>query len=233
MEVVRNGESVTGEIVYREQPASAWKLQFGSLLVFLAFLWAGVYTFLSVPSPHAGRMASLGLAAGLAVPSPHWGSWNGIAEHVHLAAMVLWTLLLFRFFLFFPKSKRLAEGHLTTALIYCPWVILLGCLALELIFHPRYYHTFGGYTGILLFGYLVLTVVALIHSWIRTPREEMGSSGMGWVLAGVGLGLGGLLFWALDAMVFQGFSVPGSNWAPVLFGVIPVGMALAVRRAAA
>jgi hypothetical protein len=50
------------------------------------------------------------------------------------------------------------------------------------------------------------------------------------MLTGVGIGLGGVLIWAVDAMLLQGFDIPGSNWAPVLFGVIPVAMALGLKR---
>jgi len=232
MTVEREGQTVTGEIIYRDRPLSSWKMQFGSLLVFLSFLWAGAWALLKIPSVSAARLATLGLAAGLAVPTPHMGSWNGLAEHVHMAAMVLWTILLLRFFLFFPKPKRIAEAHLSTAVIYAPWMILLGCLAAELIFHPRFYHTFGWYTGLLMLIYVVLAVVALIHSWVKTPGQELKASGLGLVLGGVAIGVGGVLLWVVDALLLQGFDIPGSNWAPVFFGVIPIGMALGVRKAA-
>ena len=232
MIVDRDGQMVTGEIVFRDRPPGAWKIQFGALLVFLSFLWAGVWALLTIPSAHAARLVALGLAAGLAVPTPSMGSWNGLTEHIHMAAMVLWTILLLRFFLFFPKPKRVAQAHLTTVVIYAPWVVLLGCLVAELIFHPRFYHTFGWYTGVLMFGYVLLAVVALVHSWVKTPREEVGASGLGMVLAGVGFGVGGVLLWAVDALLLQGFDIPGSNWAPILFGVIPIGMALGVRKVA-
>jgi len=231
MVVEREGQMVTGEIVYRDPPPSSWKMQFGALLVFLSFLWAGVWAVLTIPSAHAARLAALGLAAGLAVPTPYMGSWNGLSEHVHMAAMVLWTLLLLRFFLFFPKPKRLAQAHLSTLLVYAPWVILLGCLGAELIYHPRFYHTFGGYTGLLMFVYLVLAVAALVHSWVKTPGGELWASGLSSVLFGMGIGVGGVILWAVDSLVLQAFDIPGSNWAPVLFGVIPIGMALGVRKA--
>ncbi len=232
MMVERDGQRVTGEIVYREPPPTAWKLQFGSLLVFLSFLWAGVWVFLTVPSVHATRMATMGLVVGLAMPALDMGSWNGIKEHIHLAAMVLWTLLLLQFFLSFPKPKKLSQGVLAKVVLYAPWVILLGCLVLELIFHPRFYHTFGSYTGLLMFTYLILAVAALVHSWVTTPGEEVKASGLGRILAGFAIGVGGVLLWAVDALLLQGFDIPGSNWAPVLFGVIPMGMALGVRKAA-
>ena len=85
--------------------------------------------------------------------------------------------------------------------------------------------------GILLLGYLVLAIAVLIHSWVRTPRGEVWPSGLGIVLVGFGVGLGGVLLWAVDALLLQGFDIPGTNWAPILFGVIPICMALGVRRA--
>jgi hypothetical protein len=232
MTVERAGQMVAGEVFFRDQPPGARQMQLGTLLVFLSFLWAGAWAFCTIPSAYAARLATLGLVAGLVLPTPHLGSWSGLTEHVHLAAMVLWTLLLLRFFLSFPKPNRIAQAHLTTVVIYAPWVIFLGCLVVELIFHPRFYHTFGGYAGLLLLIYLVLALAALIHSWVTTPREEVGASGLGIVLAGMGVGVGGLLLWAVDALLLQGFDIPGSNWAPVLFGVIPIGMVLGVRKAA-
>ena len=231
MTVERDGELVTGEIVYREQPPGIWKMLLGLLLVVFAFLWSGAWALLFIPSPHSGRLAAMGLAAGLATPIANAGSWAGVADHVNVAAEALWILLLLRFLLFFPKPKKIAQAHLTTVLIYAPWVILVGCLVVELLFHPRFYHTFGGFIGLLLFGYLGLSLVALVHSWIKTPKEEVGPSGLGWILTGFGLGLGGVILWAVDALLLQGFDIPGSNWAPVLFGMVPVGMALGVRRA--
>lgn len=233
MTVDRNGVRFTGRVVYREQPPGVGKLQLGGTLVFLAFLLSGVWAGLTVPSASAGHLASAGLAAGLAIPTPNMESWNGVKEHLHMAALVLWALLLLRFFLFFPKPKKMAGSRLITAVIFAPWIILLGTQLVELAFHPRFYHTFNGYTGILLFGYVLLAMVALIHSWAKTPRGEVRSSGMGWVLAGFGAGIGGVLLWAVDALLLQGVAIPGSNWAPMLFGLVPVGLALGVRRAGA
>jgi hypothetical protein len=232
MTVERDGELVSGDIRYRERPPGVRKMQLGGLFVLLSFLWVGVWAFLTIPSSHATRLAVLGVAVGVAAPGPNLGSWNGVRDHVQLAGMVLWTLLLLRFFLSFPKPKRIARGHLTTAVIYLPWVILLGCLVVELVYHPRFYHSFGGYSSLLLLGYSTLALVAFLHTWIRSSRTELRESGMGPVLAGVGLGLGGVAFWLADAVFLQDFAIPFSGWFPLLLIAVPVGMALGVRRQA-
>ena len=233
MVVDRDGEQVTGEIVYRDPPASSRAMQAGGLVVFLVFTWVGVAALFAAPSsPHAHRLALMGLAAGLAVQFPYAGSWNGLVEHVHMAAMLLWTILFFRFFLFFPRAKGAARAHFTTLASYLPWAVAVGCLVVELIFHPRFYHTFGFFIGLLMFAYLILAVVAFIHGWVKTPRAEMASSGMGWVLAGMALAIAGILFWMTDALLMPSLDIPGSGWAVTLMAAIPVGLLMGVRRAA-
>ena len=232
MVVERNGERVSGETVSREQPSSIFKMQIGFLAVLLAFLWAGVWSFLTVPGVHSVRFAAMGLAAGFSIPGPSLGTWDGVTDHINVGAEVLWLLLLLRFFLFFPKPKKIAQAHLSTVLMYAPWVILLGCLVVELAFHPRFYHSFGGFLGLVMLFYMISAISALIHSWVKAPKEQIATSGLGWVLAGMALGIGGLLIWAVDALLLVGFDIPGTNWAPILFALIPIGMALGARRAA-
>ncbi|MGD8362323.1 MAG: PDZ domain-containing protein, partial [Gemmatimonadota bacterium] len=233
MTVERGGERVSGEIRYRERPSGVRRMQLGGLFVVLTFLWAGVWAFLFIPSSHAARLAAMGFALGLAVPGPNLGGWNGVRDHIQLAGMVLFTLLLLRFFLSFPEPKRIARGHLSTVLFYLPWLFLLGCLGVELAFHPRFYHAFGGFSSLLMLAYAALAVVALLHAWFSSSREERSASGMSRVLAGVGVGLGGLLLWVVDAALLPAVEVPLSSWLPLLLVAIPIGMVLGVRHGAA
>lgn len=230
MTVSRGGAPVSGEIRYRERPDGVRGAQLGGALVVLAFLWLGVWAFLTIPSHHAARLAALGLALGFVLPGPNLGTWNGVRDHLQMAGMVLWALLMLRFFLLFPEPKRIARGHLTTAVLYTPWVILLGCLGAELLYHPRFYHSFGWYGALLMSVYALLAVVALGHSWLRLSRAELRKTGMGRVLLGLGVGIGGVLVWLVDAALLQGFDIPLSGWLPLLLAGIPLGMALGVQK---
>jgi hypothetical protein len=233
MTVERGGERISGEIRYRERPSGVRRMQLGGLFVAFTFLWAGVWAFLFIPSSHAARLAAMGFALGLAVPGPNLGGWNGVRDHIQLAGMVLFTLLLLRFFLSFPEPKRIARGHLSTVLLYLPWLFLLGCLGVELAFHPRFYHAFGGFSSLLMLAYAALAVVALLHAWFSSSREERSASGMSRVLAGVGVGLGGLILWVVDAALLPALEIPLSSWLPLLLAAIPIGMVLGVRHGAA
>jgi hypothetical protein len=230
MVVERNGERVAGDIVFRERPTGGRKLQFGGILVGLSFLWFGVWVFLTVPSPPARQLLWLGLATGVALPGPDLGSWNGVRDHLQLAGVSLWILLLLCFFLSFPKAKKIMEGHLTSVLLFAPWVVLLGCLGIELAFHPRFYHSFGAFSGLLMLGYAALTLAAVLHTLIKTPGSDLRESGMGTILVGVGVAVVALLVWGLDAFFLQ--MIPGSDWLPLLTAAIPMSLALGVRQAA-
>lgn len=231
MTVSRDGEMVTGEIRYRERPPGVRKMQVGGAVVVLLFLWIGVWAYLTLPSPHSARLAAMGLALGLALPGPNLGTWNGVRDHLQMAGLVLWTLLLLRFFLFFPRPKRIARGHLTTAVLYLPWVLLLGCLGVELLYHPRFYHTFGGVGALLMAVYALLAVVAVLHTWSTSSRADLRSSGMSFILLGAGVGVTGILVWLVDAAFLPGIDIPFSGWLPLLLVAVPIGMAWGLRRA--
>jgi len=87
-------------------------------------------------------------------------------------------------FLSFPKPKRIMEGHLTTIVLVGPWIVLLGCLGLELAFHPRFYHSFGGYYSLLMLGYAALALAAVLHTLIKNRGSDLRGSGMGIILEG-------------------------------------------------
>lgn len=230
MMVDRDGSLVEGRVVYRERPESSRNLQAGALAVGLSFLWCGVWAFLSTTSPHAAGFLGLGLALGMALPGPEMGSLNGVRDNLQQAGMVLWALLLLRFFLTFPRRKEIMRGHLPELLLFLPWLILLVCLALELVFHPRFYHSFGGYSGTLILVYLLLALLSGIHSAVRVPHAEIHSTGFRSVLWGVTVAMTALLLWAFD--LFSLISIPWAGTLPLALCAIPFGMVMGIRKGA-
>jgi hypothetical protein len=232
MVVERDGELVSGEVVYREPSSANLEMRLGGAAIMLSFLGFGLWVLFTVPTPHARRLAYIGLVLAAAVPGPDLGSWNGVRDHIGVLAMALWTLLLLRFFLFFPKPKRIAESRLATGLTYLPFGILAFCLILELIFHPRFYHSFGGFNGLLMLAYAALAVVALAHTAVKTPRQERRASGMNIILVGVVVAVVPSLVAFIDWGFLWNVSIPGSGYFPLLLGVVPLAMALGVRKQA-
>jgi hypothetical protein len=153
-----------------------------------------------------------------------------VATHFQVAVLVLWTLLLLRFFLLFPNPKRIANNRIATATIYGAWLFLLSTLVIELFFHPRFYHTFGPLYGLLMFVYAALAFVALVHTFVKTPREEQHTSGVRLILVGVVIGVVPTLIGFIDWAFLWSVDIPGSNWLPWMLGAIPIAAAMAVRR---
>lgn len=231
MTVRRGGTLVEGSVVARERPPSVQVGRWVIMLFCQAFLWLGIRLLFTTPSAHAGRMALLGLVAGLAQPGPHLGALNGVGDHFEVAAEVLFLILLFHFLLLFPRSKRPARSR-WIGLIYLPWVALLGTQAVEMMTHPRMYHSFGGFIGILFLGYLLASGLTVVHTAATRPREERASSGMGPVLTGWAVAFFPNLVAVVGWTVPPGWDTPGQRWFPFLLLAIPVGMALGVRKQA-
>ncbi|NJD18908.1 MAG: PDZ domain-containing protein [Gemmatimonadetes bacterium] len=227
--VKRGGVRVEGSLVAQEPPTS---IRTGRLVVLLftqAFLWLGIWTLFTTPTAHAGRLALLGLVAGLATPGPNLGSLNGLRDHLEVAGEVLLLILLLHFLLLFPRAKQPARSR-WIGLIYLPWVGLLVAQVAELVTHPRMYHALGGYLGILFLGYLLASGVTVVHTAAMLPREEHASSGMGPVLIGWAVAAFPNLLVVAGWTIPPGWDTPGQQYFPFLVLAVPVGMALGVRR---
>lgn len=228
--VQREGRLVSGEIVLREPTGGNSKLLVGVTLILLAFVVGGLWALFSTCSVHAVRLAYVGLALAAGIPGPYLGAWDGVAAHFQVSVLVLWTLLLLRFFLLFPKPTRAGQSRTVVTLIFGGWGLLLVTLVLELLFHPRFYHTFAPLYGVLMFAYSVLAVAALARTLIKTPRTEAHAFGMSTIVAGLVAALVPTAIGVVDWAFLPNFSIPGSNWFPLMLGAIPLAMAMAVRR---
>lgn len=234
MVVERDGETLSFAITYEPTPRSIINLRLGVAAIGLSFLVFGLWPLLTVRTPQALALAQIGLAAGLATfgVGPYLGTWDGVASHLQLASLILFSALMLRFFLRFPDAGPIAESRLIGWLVFGPWVLFVGCLVLELAFHPRLYHTFGGPGMFLLLGYATLALAAVIYKLIRTPLRDWWASGLGWILVGLVAALGPSLLMFLGTLMITDLWIPAFNYFPLLVVLIPVTMAVAVRQRA-
>lgn len=229
LEVERDGEPLSVDVVYGATPSGVVGMRLGVALIGLSFMAFGLWSTLTVRTEQARVLGSIGLTAGVAtfIAGPNMGTWEGVVGHIQFAAMILLTLLLLRFFLIFPEAKRISESRIVSWILYGAWVLFLGCLVLELILHPALYHTFGSWGSLLALVYCLLAVVALAHTLFTTARSELWDSGMGLILIGIVVAV------VPFAVAFiTAYSLPGSSYFPLLLAVLPLTMALAVRRQA-
>jgi len=117
--VERGREQIIADVVY--DPFTLTRLHYGVTLIGVAFLFSGLWALFTVPTSHAVALARIGLVAGVATlggAGPDLGTWNGVVSHLHQLAIVLWSILLLRFFLAFPRPKRPYRSQVVTAALF-------------------------------------------------------------------------------------------------------------------
>ena len=225
----RKGERVTLDVVYERPFRAAVNSRIGATLEGFGFLCFGLWAFLTAGTSPALTMGHIGLAAGVAMllgRGPNLGTWNGVKDHVSMAATVLLWILLLRFFVTFPRPKPVGESRLAVWAIYGAWGFLLVFLVAELIVHPVLYYTTGSVAGPLILVYGLLLLVAIAHTVVTSPRAELRKSGMTLILGGFLVAIAGIALTFAPRLEVPGWSVA----LPIL--AIPLTMALAVRRQA-
>jgi hypothetical protein len=222
----REGQTLSFDVTYEGTPQSVVNLRLGAGLIGLSFMVFGLWALFLVGTSHARTLAYIGLAAGLATVGhgPYMGTWEGVASHVQFAATFLLILLMLRFFLLFPKPKRLARNQIFAGATFGVWLAFVVLLVIELITHPRFYHAFGPAGSIVMFGYFVLTVLMVTHTVATLPRGELWPSGMSVILVGL------LMAIVPSVLTFFGFRPPGAAYFPLLVMAVPFTMALGVRK---
>lgn len=190
-------------------------------------LWLALWALFTTRTPPALTLAHSGLAAGVAMSlglGPNLGSWNGGQGHISVALTVLMFVLLLRFFVTFPRTKRVSESRLAAWAIYGVWGCLLAFLVLELAVHPVLYYTTGAVAFPLMLVYGVLILAAITHTVVKTPHAELRDSGMNLIL-------GGLLVTivVMVSALASGLNVPGWIYSLSTLAT-PLAMVLAVRK---
>jgi len=232
--VERGADTLRIEVTYRSPPESNVGLRLGAGLIGLSFMLSGLWALFAVGTPQALILAWLGLAASVATlgKGPYFGTWDGLSMHIQLMATVLWGLLLLWFFLVYPRPKQVAESRVVRGLLFAPWLLLIPLLVLELIRHPALYHSFGWPAALLITAYLMLALVALMHTVATTPRADLRDSGMGLIFGGFLIAIVPNLVVVAGWTFAPELSIPGARFFPLLIAAIPVSMALAVRKQA-
>jgi hypothetical protein len=211
----RNGERILAEVVFPAPFRAAVNNRIRAAVTGLAWLLFGVWAFMTVDTRPARTLAYAGLAAGLSA---------AFGGHISTAAGVLMFILLLQFFVTFPGPKRVSESRTAAWLVYGAWGGLIVFLVVEMIVHPALYYTTGSVAGPLTLAYAVLILAAIIHSFVKLPREDLRASGMFWIAGGLLLGILGVVL---------PFALPDGppGWLNALvMAAIPLSMFLAVRK---
>jgi membrane-associated protease RseP (regulator of RpoE activity) len=229
VEVERDGERIFLEVVYQGGDVDPVVGGIGNLIVNLAFLGLGLWVLFKVQSSLALLCALSGLFWALStLGGPHLGAWEGVAGHIQITALLMWSYVLLRFLLVFPQAKKIGENRLvqtTLTGVFLAWCTLL---IVELMVHPALYNVYGVVLLFLLIPVALGILVALIHSRVTCSAEVRRSSGFNLFFWGI---LGGLFFPFIVALLLAALTgVEGDVWPylQLLQIAIPATMAYAV-----
>lgn len=243
--VVERTDETTGvttteniEITYSRLPTSERTSAIVNGVIGLAFLLSGMFVFLKAPSTPSLLFAIVGFGfAGMHLPNPHIGSYGlrNFAEHFILIAILAALVCLLHLLLVFPKRKKVMEKKYAEKLIYLP----VGVYALQGIMS-----LFSGLPltrmrttaelvllGLMFVGYLVLSMVALIHSFVTAAPQERAEEGLNFLLGGVVIGLLPIICLMMAGLFgIRTDLLPGGDFIPLTLVLIPISFAMALLK---
>ena len=229
----RDGQTVSVEVVYGPPARDPVPAGIRSLLVSLGFVVFGLWALLTVRTSLAWVVALIGVswAAGGAT-GPHLGAWQGAAEHIRIAFALLCTILMLRFFVTFPKPKKVGGSPSARRAIQGVFLLFVAFLVAELVVHPVLYSAYPIVFVILILALLVLCLVAVVHSAVKCTANERRDTGLNLVLIGLVIGILIPIIAPLVATALSLFPEFMRDWMWVLEIAFPASLALAVRRRA-
>jgi len=155
---------------------------------------------------------------------------EGFAGLAEVTAGVAGLSVLIHLFLVIPRPRKvLLWPHLHKAL-YGPLLVFVILGIGEVVCDPRFYIAFGAATVVLVFTLLMLLLWTFGHGWLSARPEERQESGMGIMLAGLGIALVPQLFRFSPSFLFPDLHFFGPEYFSLFAVAIPISMALAMRR---
>jgi len=133
--------------------------------------------------------------------------------------------------LVFPHRKEVIKWRWTRHLIYLPVVVIL-LIGIPVIQAGPSGPALAILNGIVLLGYAVLSVLALIHSYVRATPTDRRGRGLNVLLAGLILGLLPIGATVIAGMFVRVDLLPGAEYLPLTLVLIPVSIALALVKGA-
>lgn len=227
--VERAGAAEPIDIVWQELSRTRWRSFLVDSLVTLAFLGFGLWGLLASGSAAGLVLAVFGLCYALAnLHAPSLGSADVIVRFVQQDLSVLSTVLLFHFFAVFPAWKRVAGRPVSWWTVYVPFLPFVLCGLAEWALFPSFLDGYRAVATATDLAYMLLAVVALLHTWISLSGDARRRTGFDRILWGLAIAVGPLVVLDLLRAVLPGDLLPAAEYLPLLGMVLPGSMASAV-----
>jgi len=236
-EVERDGQTVSLELRYAAPTTNERFTAYGGILIGICFLVFGVWAYLTAPGRATALLAVLGLTFAPALTlGPYLASaaLRAAVAAISFAAILVGLAVLLHFLLVFPRAKQLLQRRSVTWAIYGPAAVLALVAVWATALQPAAISESNAFFRLLfgLFeaGYFVISLTALIHSYVVASSQDRAAQGLYLMLVGTVAALGPLLLLVVVALLAPQVLLPGSQYFFLTLVFIPVTFALAAVR---
>lgn len=244
--VVERTDAATGatatenvRITYSGVPLRGRTVKIVAGLIGFVFLLSGLTVFLMTQSTPALLFALVGFGfSAMLVPSPYVGPYGlriATMSILFLAFLTGFACLL-HFLLVFPKRKRVMEGRLVAWMIYLPVAVFTLVGIINFLVMDLRVGTLRApaavLLGLILIGYVLLSLGALVHSFVTAGPGERAAEGLNLMLAGVIVGLLPMTAMMVAGMFVRTDLLPGGDWIFLPLILIPISFAAALLKTA-
>jgi hypothetical protein len=238
--VRRDGAEQTLTFTYAERPlADILALDGAGVLTGLAFLLLGLLVYLKRPTRLSTLFCALSLMLALLfLPGPYIAS-AGLRRVVFavislVAGFMLATLLYYC--LNFPRAKAvlaarpwLRQAIFVVAPLVGAFFALINLTAPDISAGNSM--LISVLVGVVYGGYILLAVVAVLHSYVKADAAERRASGLTVMLLGLLVGFGPLLISIIYHTVLpRAGDLPGERFWGLTSVAVPIGLALALMK---
>jgi hypothetical protein len=238
--VMRDGAEQTLTFNYAAQPTSDMLATSGAgALIGLAYLILGLMVYLRNPTRLSTIFCALSLMLALLyLPGPYFAAAGVRRTTNAVIALIVGVMLatLLYYCLSFPRVKELLSAR--------PWlrkVIFIVAPLVALVFalvnlaapdiSAGNSMLLNVLAGVAYGGYLLLSVVAVIHSYVKSGAEERSASGLNLMMLGLVIGFGPLVISILYHTIFPHTGdLPGERFWGVTGIAVPICLALALMK---
>ena len=230
----RNGETVNIDLTFAGLPGRQVTLNFAVAVIGFCFLIFGLLAYFKVKDRSTTLLAFVGICFGfIFVNRPYISSYTlrMIFQSIGLIVVIFGFAFLLHFMMTFPKSKTTLKKKNATTLLYGP-AVLIALFGLFLaIFQPDATSALNTITRIL-FGvfvviYFGLSVIAMVHSYVKATSKERAANGLKFMLFGTIIGLAPIIIPGIINIFAPTVVLPGQDFYILTFVFIPISFALA------
>lgn len=238
--VRRDGAEQTLTFTYAERPQADILATSGAgVLTGLAFLLLGLLVYLKKPTRLSTLFCALSLMLALLfLPTPYIASAElrrVVFAVISLVVGVMLATLLY-YCLNFPRAKEvltsrpwLRQAIFVVAPLVGALLALLNLTAPDISAGNSM--LLSVLIGVVYGGYLLLSVIAVLHSYVKAGAAERGASGLTAMLLGLLVGFGPLLISIIYHTVLpRAGDLPGERFWGLTSVAVPIGLALALMK---